>query len=494
MIAGCGPKEEPAVSTPTLEAEVNVMKRTTADVSLLFADALIKTDRMAEEAKTMDYESFIVYMNDLIAEWELIDQMSEELEVIADDVVERVEDEFSFHIVEPVFAYSEWDYAMEIAKMFDAAPAGKRIKTLAEKLGVSAKEASSILKQSQKYVAWQEDEAGEAFEFLENTARVVKDSCKVTLLVGGAVMTGGSMTLLGGTSLIVSGADLVLEIGEDATIIALGDDNQVNTFTTIRKATKPVASILTFSNIMTSGSALEDILDACVFSSDLIIGAAYDQEFMGIKIDFSEKKVQTYDIPANEKEKWLKDQGHTAEVSSDKVVESVLKSAENVITRREMTLQEWLEEQPEWEDEEPPAEEKEIILEEKDELPKTDMILQEWVEEQPELEDEEPPAEPVAAFDDVAIANSLAGTEWHVQAERNRNQGLYISFSSNTLTLLNQRSANGPKINVGFYSYSYQNYKGNAPDGFISFSIQDGVLHVYDMMTGNLIYTATRVK
>jgi len=120
----------------------------------------------------------------------------------------------------------------EISNVFDKAPAGKKIATLAKYLGVDAKRAQMILNQDQNQVtadAW--NEAGDALNKLEKSAVVIKDGCKIAGFVGTTALTGGSAALLTGSTLskaavIVSGADLTLEIGNDAASIALGNNNK----------------------------------------------------------------------------------------------------------------------------------------------------------------------------------------------------------------------------------------------------------------------------
>ena len=465
-LAGCGQKE---VVAPESEPEVavNDMKQLTVDVSLLYGDVLNKTDGMVEMAEVLDFESFNIYMDNLIAEWKLIDRMSSELWGVADDIVEQEKDEVSFHIFESVFAYYD---KKEITRIFDAAPAGKKIKTLAEQLGVSAKRAYQILKMSQeelKAEAW--DEAGDKLETLENGARAVKDVCKVTYYVAGAVVSGGATTVLGQAAFYVSGADLLLEIGDDFAKIALGYDNNVTIIVdNMRTVTKPASTFLAFSNILSSTGKPVEILDACVFTSDQIVGIAYDKEVMGINIDTIQQTVQTLAIPIEDKEEWLKEMDFPTLPVDKELMETLSMLSEDIIMQEEVLVEE--------------HEQAESDAESEEEVEES--------EEEPILK--EPEVQPDEGVNDGDIADSLTGTEWHVQGMPNQN--LYISFGADTVTLLIRQSADAPGTNVGFYSYGYQNYQGQTSDGLISFSIQNGVLHLYDNMVGSLIYTATRVK
>jgi hypothetical protein len=151
----------------------------------------------------------------IINDWTQLEKDSEELQQLAGKISRE---KISFHFITPVLAYDR----QEISNIFDSAPAGKKISTLAKHLGVDAKMAYKILQQDQAQVeadAW--NEAGDTLQKLETSAVVIKDTCKVAGFVGGIVVTGGVSGIATGSVLsqaatIVSGADLILEVTEDS--------------------------------------------------------------------------------------------------------------------------------------------------------------------------------------------------------------------------------------------------------------------------------------
>ena len=213
-----------------------------------------KTDNVLVNAK--DYESYDDWneeMASIIQEWKTLESKALKLEENADEMSNEIT---AFNMVKSTYA-KDYTYA-EVQAIVEKAPAGRQIRTLAQHLGVDAKRAQLILNQSQDMAtreAW--GEAGDTFENLENQAIVVKDTCKVTVYVGGLVSTGGAVGTLAQVSTVVVGVDLALEVTEDSAQIALGDRNKVSSFVKdVRTVTEPVASVLTITNIPSNlGSA-----------------------------------------------------------------------------------------------------------------------------------------------------------------------------------------------------------------------------------------------
>ena len=213
-----------------------------------------KTDKVLVNAK--DYESYDDWNEDMvliIQEWETLESKALKLEENAEEMSNETT---AFNLIKSAYA-KDYSYA-EVQAIVEKAPAGRQIRTLAQHLGVDAKRAQLILNQSQDMAtreAW--GEAGDTFENLENQAIVVKDTCKVTVYVGGLVATGGAVGTVAQLTTVVVGVDLALEVTEDSAQIALGDRNKVSSFVKdVRTVTEPIASVLTITNIPSNlGSA-----------------------------------------------------------------------------------------------------------------------------------------------------------------------------------------------------------------------------------------------
>lgn len=114
-----------------------------------------------------------MYIKNLTEQRELVYELNKELESEASKLANMSRGQ--------VAAYD----AQDITNIIDKAPPGKKIKTLAKELNISAEKAFKLLKMSQQQLtAEARDEAGDTFETLENTAKMIKDGCKVGLMIG----------------------------------------------------------------------------------------------------------------------------------------------------------------------------------------------------------------------------------------------------------------------------------------------------------------------
>ena len=294
----------------------------TISVSRAYVALRLKTDKILTTASDYsDYNTWNDEMSRLIKSWENLEEKADNLEKQAKLLSK---DKLSFQFVNEVHAFSK----DEISNVFDKAPAGRKIRTLAKYLGVDAKRAYKILQNDQEFVkadAW--NEAGDTFKKLEVSAIVIKDGCKVAAFVGAAAMTGGatagaavgsagvgtalvagSATAVEATVMIVTGTDLMLEIGEDAATIALGDKHKaVKAISGVRAYTDPAASILSLTDIpknIAKGAALLDKFGVVLIQVDQVRSMLQDGKLLGINIR-PDSKVEIASIKEDEVEAWV---------------------------------------------------------------------------------------------------------------------------------------------------------------------------------------------
>ena len=244
-----------------------------------------KTDNVLVNAK--DYESYDDWnekMTSIIQGWETLESKALKLEENANEMSEETT---AFNFVQKAYAYT---YA-EVQAIVEKAPIGRQIRTLAQHLGVDAKRAQLILNQSQDMAtreAW--GEAGDVFEKLENQAIAVKDTCKVTVYVGGIVATGGAagfatMGTVTQVTTVVVGVDLALEVTEDSAQIALGDRNKVSSFVKdVRTVTEPIASVLTITDIPNNLGSTYGKFDAVMVGLEQFRDTAQEGKVIGIDL------------------------------------------------------------------------------------------------------------------------------------------------------------------------------------------------------------------
>lgn len=264
--------------------EQRVLKNT-LEISKEYISLRYQTDDVLTNAKEYsDYDAWNNDMTDIIKEWGELEKESKNLEKMAK---EMAQEKLSFNFTSQVMAYTK----DEISNVFDKAPAGKKIATLAKYLGVDAKRAQLILNQDQAQVtadAW--NQAGDTFQTLETSALVIKDGCKVAGFAGGIVLTGGAAGLatagtLTTTTVVVAGVDLALEVTEDGAQIAFGGKNKVSSFVKdVRTVTEPIANVLTITNIPSNLGNAFGKFDSVMVGLEQFREAAQEGKVVGVDL------------------------------------------------------------------------------------------------------------------------------------------------------------------------------------------------------------------
>lgn len=261
---------------PTKKLSIEAMNELIVKSSMLYADCLIKTEALQEQAN-LSYEEASAYISDVADQRELVYELTKELESESDKLANISRGQ--------VAAYD----AQDITNIIDKAPPGKKIKTLAKELNISAEKAFKLLKMSQQQLtadAW--NQAGDTFETLENTAKVIKDGCKVGLMIGWSVIAGPASAAIGTldkAAMIINGVDLALQIGEDVSNIALGYNNQVAAvFGDVRKITEPGTAIIGFAGLYNAGNSAMDMINAITYTIEATNDLIQEGKVMGIKI------------------------------------------------------------------------------------------------------------------------------------------------------------------------------------------------------------------
>lgn len=299
-----------------------------------------QTDNVLINAKDFSsYDKWNQEMTRIIEAWNTLESEAADLEKNAEALPVH---ELGFSLIKTVYAYDR----NEISNIFDKAPVGKKIATLAEYLGVDAKRAQLILNQDQNQVtadAW--NEAGDTLNKLEKSAVVIKDGCKIAGFAGTTVLTGGSAALMTGSTLskvavVVSGADLTLEISSDAASIALGNHNKISSIAEdARKITEPVSGLLTISTMPGNLTKGIEKLNAITFTAEQINSGVQDGKIIGIEIpevsidpnsnfaNIKKYKAPVYisKIEPNEVDKWLSENNIASEADTQEKIEDVLK-------------------------------------------------------------------------------------------------------------------------------------------------------------------------
>ncbi len=310
--------------TPTLDQTVY---RKTLSVSKEYTLLRYRTENVLEKAKEYgDYDKWNTEMSAVIDGWKALEGEVAELEKEADKMANK---KTAFNLVKGASAYT----SVEIQKVIESAPAGKTVRTLAKHLGVDVKMAHLILNQTQDQITREAyGEEGDVFETCEQNSMRIKNGAKVTVFVGGVVLTGGATGVLATTATVVGGADLVLEVADDEARIALGDKNKVSEMVNkARAVTEPAASILTIANLPGNMSKAMEKVSAGYFAADQIRSAIQDEKILGISIKTDEKgetKASVVGLTEEEVPEWMKENNI---VKSGEKVEEIMKQIEEEI-------------------------------------------------------------------------------------------------------------------------------------------------------------------
>ncbi len=303
----------------------------TLSVSKEYTLLRYRTENVLEKAKEYgDYDKWNNEMIAVIDGWKTLEDKVMELEKDADKMANE---KTSFSLIKDIYAYS----SVEIQKVIESAPAGKTVRTLAKHLGVDVKMAQLILNQTQDQITREAyGEEGDVFETCEQNSMRIKNGAKVTVFVGGVVLTGGATGVLATTATVVGGADLVLEVADDEARIALGDKNKVSEMVNkARVVTEPAASILTIANLPGNMSKAMEKVSAGYFAADQIRSAIQDEKILGISIKTDEKgetKASVAGLTEEELPQWMKENNI---VKSGEKVEEIMKQIEEEIKKEE---------------------------------------------------------------------------------------------------------------------------------------------------------------
>lgn len=313
LLSACSSPEEKIAEK---EANEQVFLENTLDVSRDYVMLRLRTENILVNARDYsDYSNWDNEMNELISDWKKFEKSSTDLERNANNFSKN---KLSLLFINEVNAIT----SQEINDVFDNAPAGKKIKTLAKFLNVDAKRAYKILQQTQNEVqadAW--NEAGDEFQKLETAAVVIKDGCKVAGFVGGVVLSGGTSAIATAgvvtqTAVVVTGADLVLEITEDAANIALGNNNDVSEIAgNIRIVTEPAAAILAIADMPKNAVKGIDKLNAWMFGADQFRTIVQEGKVIGIKLPVHKRgeddgEIGMVVISPEDIDEWLEENGY----------------------------------------------------------------------------------------------------------------------------------------------------------------------------------------
>jgi hypothetical protein len=253
--------------------------------SELYCFAVYYTDKaLSTDPQSVSYEEWGGYLNNAKAYWDALEEVTDLLDVSVTD--ESFEDMFSKQAADE-FALINTAHALEakeILQVFDAAPAGKRLRTLAKHLNSDMKYARAALKMANGQItaeAW--NNFGDTAQKLESAARGLRSAGKVAATAAGLMATGGVSGVLESGVLTVSGADTLMQIADDGAFIALGEKYDSNEFVAALNKTQDTWSHVSGPVDVMFGD-MNDPMDATMFmltTADNIRSLLQEGKFLG---------------------------------------------------------------------------------------------------------------------------------------------------------------------------------------------------------------------
>lgn len=237
-------------------------------------------------------------VNETTYAWDTTVKITDEIPNIADNTIELIQksDESTLSKTKAsaslfLTAYaaentSEW--AKRISGQFDAIKGANKLKQLGEQLGTDAKKAYQQLTMAQNILQGEAaTEEGDLYQKWQQIAEGTKTACKTGMFVCSTIVTAsttsavaGCVTLGEATSIIVSGVDVLLDVGSTSSNIILGVDNKASIgLDKIKSDFAPVSYVFGIINFQDA-----TIGERISFVGESFTDWFYDGKIAGIKV------------------------------------------------------------------------------------------------------------------------------------------------------------------------------------------------------------------
>jgi len=329
-------------------SQEQILLEETKNISKEYVSLRYQTDNILLNAKDYsNYDNWNNEITEIINKWKNLDSKTIILEKLALEVSKEIlEENISINILQKVWAYDK----QEISNIYDKAPAWKKIATLAKHLWVDAKIAFKILQQDQAQVeadAW--NEAWDTFQALESSATVIKDTCKIASFVWTIALTWWTAAIVWGSTIgqvavVVSWADLVLEITDDSAKIALWNNNKIsNIVWDIRVITEPTSSLLMITDLPKNLTKGIQKLGAISFWFEQLNSSVQEWKIIGIKLpaykwEKTNQSAKVSVLDNTEIETWLSDNEINNKTMTKEEIEIILEINKNDIEKEIETI------------------------------------------------------------------------------------------------------------------------------------------------------------
>lgn len=180
-------------------------------------------------------------------------------------------------------------WAEELTREYDRLRGPKRFQQLAKQLGTDARTAKEQMDLAQKIIFDDAMSEADRKNTIVKILQVTKTTSKVVMLGWASVATGGgSVALMEGTGLLVSGVDCIVDVVETGSTIVLGDNNNVAVaFGDIKERMGPVSSLIGLATMDPAkiGKSARETMEALTFITDSLVDLFVEDKIVGIKVE-----------------------------------------------------------------------------------------------------------------------------------------------------------------------------------------------------------------
>lgn len=257
--------------------------------SELYCHAIYYTDKaLRADPQNITYEEWSGDMDRAEEYWAGLETVSNLLDKsVTDQTFEAMfteQQSRDFALIQTAYALD----AKKVLQVFDSAPAGKRLRTLAKHLKSDLKYARAALKMANGQITAEEwNNFGDTSQKLESAARGLRSAGKVAATAAGLMATGGASGVFEVGALTVSGADTLMQIADDGAFIALGDKYDSNEFVAALNKTQDTWGKVAGPVDVLFGN-MNDPMDATMFmltTADNVRSVLKEGKFLGYDLN-----------------------------------------------------------------------------------------------------------------------------------------------------------------------------------------------------------------
>jgi hypothetical protein len=290
-----------------------------------FKAASFMTSSLLENPEEMDltYAQWDYGMDRAVEYWNDLVFTSSALDVAIDRYLAETDEEAQamksvdwlvnvLDLFKPLDVYGASYSAEEVNAVLDRAAQGQKIKTLASHFNITAQEAASIVFQTQSEISRDAYKDEMFYAKCEKTCRVIKTGSKVGVFICGTIASGGATGIMSageGAAFLIQGADMAMEINEEAAYIAYEIEGKQSAkkalegIQNIRSVTAPAASIVGLKDLNGTGFDKFMLLKDTAFD-------AQEGKVLAIQVtDSSTGKMEVAHVTPEQLAQWKQDKG-----------------------------------------------------------------------------------------------------------------------------------------------------------------------------------------